>query len=118
MTDSIGYQKAAGIKVKKRGPGRPAGDRPKKSDLYRIYVKEGRSIREVAKILGTSKDKVYRALEEHGIARRSPARRSKLEKYDLAELRLRARKKGIRGLARELGINHGTLLHYLKSHPE
>jgi transposase len=114
----MGYQNAAGIKIKKRGPGRPAGDRPKKSELQRLYVKEGRSIRDVAEILGVSKDKVYRILEEHGIARRSPARRSKLEKYDLVELRSRAKEKGIRGLARELGINHGTLLHYLKSHPK
>ena len=114
----MGYQKAAGIKVEKKGAGRPAGDRPKKSELQRLYVKEERSIREVAEILGCSKDKVYRALEKHGIARRSPARRSKLEKYDLAELRSRAKEKGIRGLARELGINHGTLLHYLKSHPK
>ena len=118
MKDCMGYQKAADIKIKKRGPGRPASNRPKKSELQRLYVKEGRSIREVAEILNISKDKVYRALEEHNITRRSPARRSKLEKYDSAELRSRAKKKGIRGLARELGVNHGTLLHYLKSHPE
>ena len=118
MTDNMGYQKAAGIKAKKRGPGRPAGDRPKKSELQRLYVQKGQSIRDVAEILGISKDRVYRALEEHGIARRSPARHSKLEKHDLAELRSWAKEKGIRELARELGINHGTLLLYLKSHPE
>ena len=116
MADRMGYQKVAGIKVDKRAPGRPAGERPKKSELQCLYVKEVRSIREVAEILGISKDKVFRTLEEHGISRRSSARRSMLEKYDLTELRSRAKEKGIRGLARELGVNHGTLLHYLKSH--
>jgi len=56
---------ASRFKERKKCPGRPAGDRPKKNQLQRLYVKECRSIRETAEILGYSKDKVYRALEEH-----------------------------------------------------
>lgn len=58
MADRLEYRKTAGIEAEKRKPGRPAGDRPKKSELQRLYVKEERSIREVAEILGCSKDKV------------------------------------------------------------
>lgn len=118
MQKPMNWSEAIELKAKGRQPGRPPGHRPEKKELQRLYVKEERPIRDIAKILGYSKDKIYRSLEDYGIARRSPARRSKLEKYNLAELRSRAKEKGVRGLARELGINHGTLLHYFKNHPE
>ena len=110
----IPYKKAISQKGK---PGKPfIGKKPEKAELKQLYIKEVKSIREIAEILGCSKDRVYRTLQEFGIERRSKIRRSQLEKYDLIELRSRAREKGFRGLARELGINHGTLLHYFKTH--
>jgi len=110
----IPYKKSIGQEVK---PGKLAiGKKPEKPELKQLYITEARSIREIAEILGCSKERVYRALQEYGIERRSKTRRSQLEKYDLAELKSWAKEKGIRGLARELGINHGTLLHYFKIH--
>jgi len=114
MTDRLGYQKAAGIKAKKRRPGRPAGDKPKKSELQHLYVKEGRSIREVAQILGISKDKVYRALEVYGINRRSQVRRSRLEQYSLKHIREKIEKVGMGKAADSLGISRQFLRRYLR----
>ena len=114
MTDRMGYQKAAGIKVEKKGAGRPAGDRPKKSELQRLYVKEERSIREVAEILGCSKDKVYRALEEYGISRRSRVRRSRLEQYSLRFIREKIKKEGMGETADFLGVSRQFLRRHLR----
>ena len=114
MTDRMGYQKAASIKVKKRRPGRPAGDRPKKKELQRLYVKEGRSIRNIAEILDISKDKVYRALEAYGINRRAKTRRSKLEQYSLNHIREKIKKEGIGKTAERLSVHRKTLWEYLK----
>jgi len=50
----IKYKEAAGLEVKR---GKPAiGKKPAKKELKILYVKESKSIREVAKILGCSKD--------------------------------------------------------------
>ena len=114
MTDRLGYQKAAGIKTKKRGPGRPAGDRPKRSELQRLYVKEGRSIREIAEILDISKDKVYRALEAYGIGRRAKTRRSRLEQYSLGHLREKIKKEGMGRAADSLGVSRQFLRRHLR----
>lgn len=43
------------------------GMKPSISELKKLYLKESRSIREVAKILGCSKDMVYRSLRENEI---------------------------------------------------
>lgn len=95
--------------------GRPAvGKRPDKKDLKRLYVKESKSIREVAKVLRCSKDMVYRSLQEYGIKIRTNKRRSKLEKYRLSELKKGIKVKGIRGYARELRVDESTLRHHLK----
>jgi hypothetical protein len=45
----------------------PLGSKPIKIVLQRLYVKEARSIREVADLLGCTKDMVARALKEYGI---------------------------------------------------
>jgi len=82
MMPRIKYKEAAGLKVKR---GRPAKEnRPNKADLQRLYAKESRSIREVAKVLGCSKDMVFRSLKEYKIARRNHTRNSKLERYDIS----------------------------------
>ena len=110
------YKEVAELEIKRGKP--PKGKKPEKKELERLYLKERNSIREIADILGCSKDMIYRALGEYRIERRSKTRKSQLEKFELVDLRRRAKEKGIRGLARELGINHGTLLHFLKKNPE
>ena len=56
----IKYQEAIGLEVKRGRP--PAGPAPSKADLVQLYVKEDRSVRDVAAALGCSKDMVHRAL--------------------------------------------------------
>ena len=114
MTDRLGYQKLASIKVEKKSPGRPAEDRPKKSELRRLYINEGRSIREVAEILGISKDKVYRTLKKNGINRRSKVRRSKLEQYSLEYIKEKIKKEGMGGAADSLRVSRQFLRRHLK----
>jgi len=91
--------------------------RPTKKRLERLYVKEGRSIRETASRLDCSKDMVARALKEYGIVARSGIgrRRSQLTRYRLSDLRASIRAQGIRATARNLGVCEGTLRHYLKT---
>ena len=113
MADRLGYRKAAGIEAVKRKPGRPAEDGPKRSELQRRYVKEGRSIREVAEVLGISKDKVYRNLEKHGISRRSKVRRSRLEQYSLRYIREKIKKEGMGRAADSLGVSRQFLRRHL-----
>lgn len=108
----IKYQEAAGLEVKR---GRPAtGPAPAKGQLIKLYVKGGMSVREVAAVLGCSKDMVHRALRNYGIAMRPPTRRSSLLKYSFSDLKAAVKAKGNRGAARDLGIDEGTLRHHLK----
>jgi transposase-like protein len=108
----IKYKEAIGLKVKR---GRPAaGTSPSKADLIRLYVKESRSVRDVAATLGCSKDAVHRALNHYDIAVRSNASRSRLRTIPLTDLETAIRDKGIRGTARELGVAEGTIRHHLK----
>jgi DNA-binding CsgD family transcriptional regulator len=86
----------------------------KEKELRQLYVKKSKSIREIADILGCSKDMVYRSLQEYGIERRTNKRRSKLINYKLSILERGVKSKGIRGYSRELGIDESTLRHYLK----
>jgi len=108
----IKYQEAAGLPVRRGRP--PAGPAPSKADLVKLYVKEGRSVRDVAAALGCTKDAVHRALAGHGIKARPNARRSKLRTIQLRDIKATIREKGIRGTARDLGIDEGTVRHYLK----
>jgi len=96
-------------------PGRPpAGPPPSKADLVRLYVREGRSVRDVAIQLGRSKDAIHRALKAYGIAVRTSARRSRLRTIPLLDLMTSVGVKGIRGTARDLGVDEGTIRHHLK----
>lgn len=100
----------------KAGKGRPAiGKRPDKKDIEKLYVKESRSVREIADILGCSKDMVYRALKEYGIQRRTHVeKRSKLKDYELSFLKREIRLKGYNQLARELGVHNTTLRRFME----
>jgi transposase-like protein len=107
----IKYKEAANIEVKK---GKSSiGKKPSKETLHKIYVEESRSIREIADILGCSKDMIYRALKEYGIDRRPDNKRSKLRNYDKSFLKKSVREKGITKAAKELSVNKNTLKKYI-----
>jgi DNA invertase Pin-like site-specific DNA recombinase len=108
----IKYKEVASINIKK---GKPSfGKKPSKETLNKLYMEEFKSIREIADILGCSKDMIYRALREYGIERRSKARKSKLSNYDLKYINETVREKGYRKGAQELGVDKSTLYRYLK----
>lgn len=107
------YKKAITQKVK---PGRPSiGNKPDKTELIKLYIKEAKSIREIAEHLGCSKDMVYRSLEEHNIERRPGYNRSKLRIHDLAHLKREIKKKGYKEFALELGVDVSTLRKHIKN---
>lgn len=110
----MNYRRAAGIKVEKRGPGRPPEKRPGKKELRTLYVEENKSIRDIAAILGCSKDLIFRALQEYGIEMRAHTRESKLSQYSLDFLKERVDKLGYRNAAKSLGVGETTLWFYLK----
>lgn len=108
----IKYLEAIGQKAKR---GRPAsGPVPTKADLARLYVQEGRSVRDTAAALGCSKDAVFRALEAFGIPARPRVRRSRLQQIPLQDLKTAVQEKGVRGAARSLGIGEEAVRRYLK----
>ncbi len=108
----IKYKEAARMKVQ-RGK-LSIGKKSSKSELKRLYIKESKSIREIAEILGCSKDRVYRALKEYGIERRSHTWAPKLSRYDLEFIRNTVSQKGYRKGAKELGVDKSTLFRYMK----
>lgn len=108
----IPYKKALGQKVK---PGRPStGKRPEKKELLKLYIKEKKSIREIAENMGCSKDMVYRSLRENEILRRPDNKRSKLTKYEKSFLRIEVKKKGITKTAKELEVDTRTLKKFIQ----
>ena len=98
---------------KKRGKS-AIGNKPNKTYLKKLYINESKSIRQIAKVMGCSKDMVYRSLHEYEIQIRPNKRRSSLEKYDISLLEKEIKVKGIRGLARELRIDESTLRHHMR----
>lgn len=110
----IGYKAVLGLEVKR---GKPSlGKRPAKDELYRLYVKKGKSIREIAEISGCSKDMISRALKEYGIERRpgSKGKTSKLNKFKISELMLMANNKGITRAAKDLKVDIRTLKSFIE----
>ena len=109
----IRYQEAAGLEVKR---GRASsGLAPTKDQLIKLYVKENRSIRDVAEVLGCSKDMVYRSLKEYEIELRPKIRRSQLRAYELNYLRREIDSKGYKKVAAELEVGITTLRDYIKA---
>lgn len=90
------------------------GSKPEKLLLQQLYVKESKSIREIAKLLGCTKDMVFRSMRDYGIETRSNKRRSQLKDIKLFDLEKEVKRKGIRAYARELGVDERTLRHHLK----
>ena len=107
----IPYKKAIGQKVKLGRP--PTGKRPEKKELFKLYLKEAKSIREIAELLGCSKDMVYRSLKDNEIIRRPENKRSKLLKHDKSFLRMEVKKKGITKTAKELEVDTRTLKKFI-----
>ena len=93
----------------------PKGVKPDKETLVRLYVDEGKTVREIAEQLGCSKDMVFRCLKEYEIKSRTNARRSSLRQYDLGFLETGIREKGLRGFARKLKVDNSTLLHHIRT---
>lgn len=105
------YKEAIDQEIKK---GRPSiGRKPGRPELKKLYIKEARSIREVAKLLGCSKDMVYRSLKEYEIERRADNKRSKLRNFDKSFLKKEVKLKGITRAAKELNVNVSTLKKYI-----
>ncbi len=108
----IKYKEAAGLEVAR---GRPSkGEKPSESELKRLYIKESRSIREVAEALRCSKDMVYRSLKEYGIELRSKTRKSQLRVYELDYLRREIDSKGHKQVAADLGVGITTLREFIR----
>ena len=108
----INYLEAIGRKAKR---GRPsAGTVPSKTSLIRLYIEEGRSVRDTAAALGCTKDAVFRALEAFGIPSRSKVRQSRLRTIPLQDLKDAVREKGVRGTARDIGIGEEAVRRYLR----
>jgi hypothetical protein len=99
---------------KGRGGRPPYKKKPSKDDLCRLYEAEERSVREIADLLGCSKDIVFRCLKEYDIKARPNARRSNLRQYELQVLEEGIKAKGLRGFARELRVDSSTLLHHVR----
>jgi transcriptional regulator with PAS, ATPase and Fis domain len=107
----IKYKEAAGLKVKR---GRPSSKKPSKAELRRLYVRESKSIREVAEILGCSKDMIYRCLKEYGIERRARVPKSSLAQYEIQHLREMVGREGYNQTAEKLGVGRAALWMYIK----
>jgi predicted transcriptional regulator len=92
------------------------GKKPSRKVLRRLYISEARSIREIANLLACTKEMVHRSLKEYGIKTRTNASRSQLRTIPLPDLEAGIKAKGIRRLARDLGLDEGTIRHYLKTY--
>jgi IS30 family transposase len=90
------------------------GRKPSKVELRRLYVREGKSIRETACQLCLHADTIHYWLKKYGIKTRSTAKRSKLRKYNRSTLEKGVKEYGIRGYAKQLGVHESTLRHHLK----
>ena len=107
----IKYLEALGLEVKRGRP--PVGPAPSKADLDRLYVREGRSVRDVAAVLGCSKDAVHRGLRIFGIKARPPAKRSRLLRLEQRRLFADLLELGPNRTAQKWGIPRRTFFDYL-----
>jgi DNA-binding CsgD family transcriptional regulator len=117
IASALGIQLRSNLsEPRERRSGRPpSGMAPSKRVLLRLYAEEGKSIREIGEILNCSKDMVMRALKAHEIEARANTKRSRLRGFPKEDLLAQVSEKGVRSLARELGIHENTLRNYLKT---
>lgn len=80
-----------------------------KKVLEVLYLKEERSIREVANLLNLSKDKVHRLLKSYGIKRNKGIRKGKLTGLTLEYLEREYKQKTKVQVAKELGVSRQSL---------
>lgn len=106
-----GYARSR-MKIKTGRP--PSGKMPPRAILVRLYVKEGKAIRDVAAAAGCSRDMVHRALKLYDIPVRSRAKRSRLRDVNLALILADIKTKGVSATARALNVDRTTLRHHIK----
>lgn len=107
-------KEAGGVEVRR---GRPIVEKkPTRNELKMLYVKEQKSIREVAFTLKCSKDLVYRALKEYKIDRRERVPTSPLKKYSIDELKDLVEAEGYAKTGRKLGVSRANLFMFIKRH--
>ncbi len=80
-----------------------------KKVLEALYLKEERSIREVANFLDLSKDKVHRLLISYGIKREKRIRKGKLSGLTLEYLEREFKNKSKIQIAKDLGVSRQSL---------
>lgn len=103
----IKYKEAVGFEPKR---GRPSiGNKPVESELKKLYVEESKSIREIAEILGCSKDMIYRTIHEYGIKKEKETRKGKLKGITLEYIENSLKNKTKVKLAEELGVTRQGL---------
>lgn len=103
----IKYKEAMGFESKR---GRPSiGNKPGKTELKKLYLKESKSIREIAEILGCSKDMVYRTIHKYGIKKEKKTRKGKLKGITLEYIEKSLKNKTKVKLAEELGVTRQGL---------
>jgi len=101
--------------MKERKRGRPLNDRtPSRDVLVRLYVKEGRSVRDVAEAVGCPRTTILDALKRHDIPVRSRAKRSRLRDINPALIRADIATKGVSATAKALNVDRATLRHYIR----
>lgn len=81
--------------------------------IVRMYVKEKKSSRDIAAIMGLGDATIRRRLKAAGIPARSNARRSRLRKLDQAALFASIKEIGVHKTARRFKLNSRTLEYYL-----
>ncbi|MBU4496089.1 MAG: hypothetical protein KJ874_12425 [Acidobacteria bacterium] len=107
VRDWMNYKKAAGVA---QNIGRPAiGSKPSYENLIKLYIEDKKSIREIADILGCSKDMVFNSLQEYGIKTRKGSKRSKLKDVELEELIKMVSTIGLTNTAKSLGVDIRTV---------
>lgn len=80
--------------------------------LRRLYVREGRTEREIAQVLSISRERIAEAMVRAGIERRTTRRICPVDSVQLAELS-RAPGATISSLARRFGVAHATAERWL-----
>lgn len=82
--------------------------------LEALYLKQNKSIRDIAELLGWKKDKVHWWLKKYGIKRDKRIRKGKLTGITLEFLEKEFKTKTKVQVAKELGVSRPALYKHLK----